>query len=103
MCDETDAPPQDEQSIKHAHLQVVFGLLGAKGAAIAHEVDEADGDAAVDVEDEVVFLGGGDGFDGDGVVEHFAAGESLLDEFFDKLNAEIGVVARFDFVADSRN
>ena len=37
-------------------VNVLFGLLGGESAAVAQEVDEAGSDAAVDVEDEVLFL-----------------------------------------------
>ena len=103
MGDQTDASAQDEESVQDTHVQVVFGFFGAEGAAVAHEIHEADGDAAVDIEDEIIFFGRGHGFDGDSIVEHFAAGEALLDEIFDQLHAEIGIVARFDFVADTGN
>lgn len=101
MRNEADTPTQHEQSVQDPHLHVLLCLLGAEGAAVAHEIDKADGHGAVDVEDQIVFLGGGDCFDGDGVVEHFAAGEVLLHEFLDQFDAEIRVVAGFDFVADA--
>lgn len=91
MRDETDTPAEHEETVEDTHAEVVFGLLGAKGTAVAEEIDEADGNAAVDVEDEVVLLGRGHRLDGDGVVEHLAAGEALLDELFDKLDTEIRV------------
>jgi len=103
MCNQTNASAQYEQPIQDAHAEVVFSLLRTEGAAVAHQINEADSDTSIDVEDEVVLLAGGDRFDGDGVVKHLAAGETLLDEFFDKLDTEIGVVTRFDLVADTRN
>ena len=93
MGDETDAATEDEEAVEHAHAEVVLCLLGAEGAAVAEEVDEADGDAAVDVEDEVVFLRRRHRLHRDGVVEHLAAGEALLDELFDELDAEVRVGA----------
>ena len=103
MRNQTDGAAKHEQAVQHAVLEVVFGLFCAEGAAVAHEVDEADGDTAVDVEDEVVFLRGCDGLDGDGVVEELGGWEALLDELFDELYAEIGVVAGFDAMADTRD
>jgi hypothetical protein len=69
VSNQTDAAAQHEQTIQHAHAEIVLGLLGTEGTAVAEQVDEADGHGAIDVEDEVVFLGGGDGLDRDGVVE----------------------------------
>lgn len=48
---QTNTATQDKQAVQNAHAQIILGLLGAKRAAVAHEVDEADGHAAVDVED----------------------------------------------------
>lgn len=91
MRNETDTATEHEETVEDTHTEVVFGLFGAEGTAVAEEVDEADGNAAVDVEDEVVLLGRSHGLDSNGVVEHLAAGEALLDELFDKLDTEIGV------------
>lgn len=87
MGDETDGAAEDEESVEDTHLEVILCLLGAEGAAVAHQIDEADGDGAVDVEDQVILLGGGDALNGERVVEHLAAGEALLDELLDELDA----------------
>jgi hypothetical protein len=101
MRNQTNRTSQNEQSVQNAHLHVVLGLFSAESTAVAHQVDEADGDAAVDVEDQVVLFGGGDSFDSNGIVEHLAGWEALLDKLFDEFDTEIGVVARFDFVANA--
>ena len=98
---QTNGATEDEQTVEDTHLEVVLCLFRGESAAVAEEIDEADGDAAVDVEDEVVLLGGGDGLDGEGVVEEFCRGEVLLDEFLDELDAEIGVVAGLDAVTNT--
>jgi len=90
---QTNRSSKHEQTVEHTHLEVVLCLFRGEGAAVAEEVDEADGDAAVDVEDEVVLLGGGNSLDSEGVIEEFCRGEVLLDEFLDELDAKIGVVA----------
>lgn len=86
MSNETDGAAQHEQAVENTHAEVVFGFFGAKGTRVAEQVDEADGDAAVDVEDQVVLLGCRDGLDRDGIVEEFAAGEVLLDVLLDQLD-----------------
>lgn len=101
MGDETDGATEDEETVEHAHLEVVLGLLGGESAAVAHEVDEADGDGAVDVQDQVVLLAGGDGLDGDGVVEELGGGEVGLAELLDEGDAQVGVIAGLDAVADT--
>ncbi len=103
MGNKTDASAEDEKAVEDTHLHVFFGLLGAEGTTVAHEVHETDCYSAVDVENQIVLLGGGDGFDGDGVIEHFAAGEVLLDKLFDELDAEIRVVAGLNFMTNTRN
>ena len=101
MRNQSNAPTEHEESIENTHRQVILCLFRAKGPAVAHQVDEAYGDATVDIEDEVVFFRGCDSFDGDRVVEHTVLGEALLDEFFNELNAQIGVLAGFDSVANT--
>lgn len=103
MGNETNASAQHEKTVQHAHVEVIFGFFSAKGTAVAHKIDEADSHTTVNVQDQVVFLAGGDAFDGDSVIKHLAAGEALLDEFFDELNTEIRVVAGFYFMTDTGN
>lgn len=98
---ETDGATKDEKTVEHTHLEVVLSLLSGESAAVAHEVNEADGDGTVDVEDEVVLLAGGDGLDGDGVVEELGGGEVGLAELLDERDTEIGVVAGLDTVTNT--
>ena len=103
MRNETNRTAEHEQAVQHAVLEVIFCLFSAESATVAKQVDETDGDAAVNVEDEVVLLGGGDGLDGDGVVEQFGVWEVLLNELFHELYAEIGIVAGLDAMANTRD
>lgn len=90
---QTDTATEHEQTVQHTHLEVVLSLFWGESAAVAHEIDEADGDAAIDVENEVVLLGGCDGLDGLGIVEEVGLREVLVDEFLDEGDTEIGVVS----------
>lgn len=101
MSNQTNAAAEHEETVEHTHAEVVFGLLGRESTAVAHEVNEADGNASVDVEDKVVLLRGGDRLDGKSIVEQLGAGEVLLDELLDELDTEIGVVPRLDPVANT--
>ena len=56
MRNQTDTSAEDEQTVEHTHVEVVFSLFWGESAAIAEEIDEADGDAAVNVENQVVLL-----------------------------------------------
>ena len=103
VSNQTDGATQNEETIENTHLEVVLGLLGAEGTTVAQEIHKADSNAAVDVEDQVVLLGGGHSLDSDGVVEKLVAGEVLHGELLDKLDTEIGVVTRLDSVANTRN
>ena len=98
---QTNGATKDEKTVEHTHLEVVLGLFGGEGAAVAHEVDEADSDGTVNVKDEVVLLAGGDSLDGNGVVEKLGGGEVGLAELLDERDTEIGVVARLDTVTDT--
>ena len=101
MRNQTDATAKHEKTVEHTHVQVVFSLFWGECTAVAKEIHEANGDAAVHVEDQVVLLGGGNGLDSDGIVEELAAREVLLDVFLDELNTEIGVLSGLDTVADT--
>lgn len=90
---ETNASSQDKQTVQDTHLEVVLGLFGGEGTTVAHQVNEADGDTAVNVEDQAVLLGGCDGLDGQSIVEQLVAGELGADVLLDKLNTQIGVVS----------
>ena len=101
MGNQTDRATEHEQTVEDTHLQVVLSLLGGESTTVTDKVDKADSNATVDIEDEVVLLGCCDALDGQGVVEHLCAGEVLLDVLLDELDAEIGVVAGLDPVADT--
>ena len=103
MGNQTNASAKDEQAVQYSHLEVVFGFLGAECAAVAEEIDKADSDAAVDVENQVIFLGRGDRLDRNRIVEELGRGEVGLDKLFDELDAEVRIIARFDTMADARN
>jgi hypothetical protein len=103
MSNQTDAATEDKETIEHTHAEVVLSFLWREGATVAEKVNEADSDTTVNIKDEVVFLGSGDGFDGNGVVQEFMGGEVLRDEFLDQLDSEIGIGSRFDTVTDTRD
>jgi hypothetical protein len=100
---QTHATSEDEETVQNTHLHVVLSLLSGESTAVAHEIHEANSNATVDVEDEVVLLGGGDSLDGDGVVEQLGAREVLLDVLLDEFDTEIRVVAGLDTVTDTGN
>jgi hypothetical protein len=101
MGNQTDGTTKHEQTIEDTHLHIVLGLLLREGAAVAHQVNEADSNAAIDVENKIVLLGGGDSLDSKSVIEELAAGEGLLNEVLHKLDTEIRVVSRLDSVTDT--
>lgn len=103
VCNKTDTPSENEETVENAHAKVVLGLLSGESAAVPHQVNEADSNATVNVEDEVVLLGSGDGLDGKSVVEEGGVGEVGVGEFLNEGDTEIGVVAGLDPVADTRN
>jgi len=56
MCNQTDTAAEDEETVEDTHAEVVFRLFRRESTAVAEQIDEADGDTAVDVEDQIVFL-----------------------------------------------
>lgn len=100
---ETDGTTKHEQTVQHTHLEVVFRLLCAESAAVSEQVDEANSNATVDVENEVVLLGGGNTLDSDGVIEELGRWEVLLAELLNEGDTEVRVVAGLDTVANTRD
>jgi hypothetical protein len=103
MGNQTDTSAKDEETVKDTHLQVVLSLLLGEGTTVANKVDEADSDAAVNVENQVVLLRCCDRLNSERVVEQLSAGEVLLDVLLDKLDTKIGVVTRLDPVTNTRD
>jgi hypothetical protein len=101
MGNKTNASAENEETVEDTHLEVVLGLLGREGTAVADEIDEADSNAAVDVEDQVVLLGGSNSLDSESVVEKLVAGEVFENVLLDQLDTEIGVVSGLDTVTDT--
>ena len=53
VTNETNATTENEQPVERPNLDVLVRLFGGEGAAVPEEIDKADGDAAVDVQDEL--------------------------------------------------
>jgi hypothetical protein len=68
VSDETDGSTEDEETVEGTGLEVLGSFLPGEGAGAVEQVAEGGGDATVNVEDEGVLLGGGDGLDAEGVV-----------------------------------
>jgi hypothetical protein len=101
MGNETDTSAKDEETVENTHLQVVLSLLGGEGTAVADKVNEADSNAAVNVENQVVLLRCCNRLDGERIVEQLGGWEVLLNVLLDELDTEIGVVARLNPVANT--
>ena len=86
---------------QEAYLDVLISLIGRERTAVAEQVDEADGNAAIDVEDESILLRRRDLLDSERVVEQAVAREVLAHVLLHELDTEIGVVDALDFVADT--
>jgi hypothetical protein len=59
MGNQTDTSAENEETVKHSHLKVVLSLLVRESTTVADKINEADGNATVNVEDQVVLLGCG--------------------------------------------
>lgn len=101
MCDKTDGATKNEETVQNTHLHVIFRLLSRERTAVAHQVDEADSNGTINVENQVILLGSGNRLDGKSVIQHLARWETLLDKLLDELDAEVWVVAGLDLVANT--
>ena len=101
VADEADAAPEDEQTVESSNSNVLVCLVSAEGTAVSQEIDEADSNAAIDVENEGVLLGGGDLLDSKSIVEQRVAGEILVNVVLNKLDTQIRVVDTLDLVSNT--
>lgn len=63
VTDETNRPAEHEQRVDGSNVDVLLRLFRRKTTAILQHIDECASDDAVDVQNEVRFLAGGDLFD----------------------------------------
>lgn len=103
VSNKTNATSEDEETVQDTHSEVVLGLFSGESTRVAEQVDEANSNTPVNVEDKVVLLGGCDGLNSNGVVEELVGGEVLGHVLLDQLDTEIGVVTRLDFVTNTGN
>lgn len=100
---QTNAATKDEKTVQDTHLKVVLGLFGGESTAVAEQVDKADSNTSVDVQDQVVLLASCDGLNSLGIVEQGGLWEVLVDVLLDKRDTQVRVVARLDTVTNTRN
>ena len=53
VTNEADTPSEDEQAVESSNLDVLVRLLSRERARIPEEIDETDGDASINVQDEL--------------------------------------------------
>ncbi len=92
VSDETNATAKDEQTIQTPYLDALIRLFTAKSTAIAKQINEADGNTTVNVEDEGILLGSGDLLHSEGIIEKSMAREVLQDVLLNELDTKIRVV-----------
>lgn len=100
---QTDATAEHEQTVQDTHLQVILNFLGSEGTTVAEEINEANGNATIDIQDEVILLRSGHSLNSDSIVKQLGAGEVLLRIFFNQLDTEVRVVAGLDSVSNTRD
>ena len=103
MGNETNRTAQNEEAVQNTHAEVVLCLLRRESAAVSEKVNKADGNASVNIQDQVILLGSGDSLDSDRIIEQLVRSEVLRHEFLNKLHSEIGVVSGLDSVTDTRD
>lgn len=54
VSNETDAAAKDEETVEGPDLDIFIGFFRGEGTTVAQEVDEANGDTAVDVKDKLL-------------------------------------------------
>ena len=123
VSNETDATTEDEQAIQSTDLDVLISFLWRESTTVSQEINEAHGNATVDVEDELqkqedivskrntnerkykatysILLRGGHLLDGKSVVQQAVAREVLGNVLLHELDTQIRVVDALDLVANT--
>lgn len=101
VTNETDTASEDEQAVQAPNLNVLISFFPGKCTRISEQVDEADGNATVDVQDERILLRCRHLFNSKRIVEEGVAREVLLHVLLDELNTKIRVVHRLDLVTNA--
>lgn len=86
-----------------AYLKVVLGFFGSESTTVPQQINEANSNTTIDVEDEVVLLRGGDTLNRKGVIKELVGWEALLNEFLDEFNTQVRVVSGLDLVTYARD
>ena len=84
-----------------AYLDVLVSLLRRERTAVAEQVNEADSNAAIDVQDEGILLRRRDLLDRERIVEQAVAREVLAHVLLDELDTELRVLYALDLVTDT--
>lgn len=103
VSNKTNATSEDEETVQDTHAEVVLSLFGGESTRVAEQVDEANSNTSVNVENKIVLLRGCNGLNSNGVVEELVGGEVLGNVLLDQLNTEIRVVAGLDLVTNTGN
>ena len=103
MTYQADAAAQSKEAVQISQAHHLIDLLFAEGAAGTHQVYEQNTDAPVDIQYQVTFLGGGELFYLQGIVQKLGRGEvgpGIADEQLDSL---VRVLYALDLVAYARD
>jgi len=103
VAHETSSATQDKETVQGADLHVVLSLVHGEGARAPHQINKADGDAAIHVEDQVLLLGRGDLLHLQGEIQDRVAGEVLLHILCQNGDPEIWVVLGLDAMSNAED
>lgn len=101
MADKANTASQDEQAVQAPNLDIFISFFPIECTGISKQVDEADSNASVDVQDERILLRRRHFLDGEGVVEEGVAREVLLHVLLHELDTKVRIVHRLDLVANT--
>ena len=101
VTNEANATSKDEQAVQAPDPNILVGFFPGKCTGISEQVDKADGNATVDVQDERILLRCRHLLDGECVIEKGVAREVLLHVLLDQLDSKIRIIHRLDLVANT--
>ena len=86
MGNQTNRTTQDEETVEDTNRQVLFSFLSGERATFSEQVNKADSNTPIHVQDQVVLLGSCDSLNGNGVVKKLVRREVLDDKVLDEFD-----------------
>jgi len=92
VANESNGTAEDKETVEGTNLDILFSFLRAECTTVTKQINKADSDATVNIQDECILLRRRHLLNSEGIVEKTVAGEVLLDVLLDELDTRSGLL-----------